>query len=246
MIAEPLYANAGGMLGRFRIEATSVAGAVLIRNANAATAGEVEDPTTTGAADYMGLAIDTVAYGTVQAAFDGFPGYRQTGEEGTVGILFDPFQLIKSRVAGGATAGTALNGTAPANIQTNTVADPTGLIITAAEVGTVDMDGGLVIGRTGNNGGVVKRLTTHTNSVDNRVIEPFPRTIAVGDTFIRVPFSKSALTVQLTATVFTEVDGTIAYGTGAPFGVLDVAFDIVDDEVYVRMMARDHYLNASA
>lgn len=240
-----LYRGGGGIVGRFRIEATTTAGALLIRNASAATAGEVEDPTTTGAADCMGIALDSVTYSTTQGAFNGFPGYRASGEEGTVGIVYDPFQVIKARVSGGATGGTALNSTAPANLLTNTSADTTGLIVTAAEVGTVDMDGGLICGRTGNNAGVVKRNTTHTNSTDNRVIEPFPRTIAVGDTFIRVPFSKSCLTVQLT-TNFVEADGTIAYGTGAPFRVVDVAFDIIDDEVMLYMIAGDHYLNASA
>jgi len=238
-----LYRGGSGLVARFHLEATVVAGQVLIRNADATTAGEVENPTTTAAADFMGLALSAVTYSTTQATFDGFPGYRQSGEEGTVGVIFDPFQVLKFRVSGGATPGTALATTAPANLLTNTAADTGGLIVTAAEVGTTDMDGGLIIGRTGNNAGVVRRNTTHTNNTDNRVIVPFPRTIAVGDTFIRVPYSKSAQTVQMTATTFLEANGTIAYGTGAAFTVLDVDFDILNDEVAIYCLSRDHGLN---
>jgi hypothetical protein len=237
-----LYGYGEGLFGRFYIEATTVPGAFLIRNADATTAGEVENPTTTAAADFMGIAMEAVPYSTTQASFDGFPGYRQSGEEGTVGINYDSFQRLKLRVAGGATSGTGLATAAPANILTNTSADATGLIVTAAEVGTVDMDGGLICGRTGNNAGVVRRSTTHTNSTDNRVIVPFPRTIAVGDTFIRVPFSKSTVTVQLT-TDFREANGIIAYGTGAAFAVIDVKFDIANDEVVIWMVSRDAFCN---
>ena len=240
------YRAGEGIVGRFYIEATTTAGEMLIRNADATTAAEVEKPSTTGAADFMGISTEVVAYSTTKANFDGFPGYHQAGEEGTVTLVCDPFQVMAIPVSGGATPGTALNSTAPANILTNTSADTTGLIITAAEVGTVDMDGGLIIGRTGNNAGVVRRNTTHTNSTDDRVTVPFPRTIAVGDTFIRVPYSKSALAVQLTASVFTEADGTIAYGTGAPFRVLDVDFNILTNEALIHVIAGDHFYNASA
>lgn len=241
-----LYGQGGGIVGRFTIEATTVAGALLIRNASAATAGEVEDPTTTAAAHTMGIAMEAVTYSTNQALYDGFPGYRQSGEEGTVGILCDPYQVIQARVSGGATVGTALGATSPANILTNTVASTSGLVITAAEVGTIDMSGGLIIGRTGNNAGVVRRMTTHNNNTDCNVIVPFPRTIEAGATFLRSPFSKSTLAAQLTATVFTEVNGIIAFGTGCNLRCLDVAMDIIDDEILVDLVCGDHFYSPIA
>lgn len=237
-----LYRGGAGLIGRFHLEATVVQGQLLVRNANAATAGEVENPTATTATDFLGVALEGVTYSAVQANFDGFPSYKAAGEEGTAAVVFDPLQVIRMVVAGGAAAGTALATTAPANILSNDAADATGLTITDTAVGTVDMDGGLVIGRTGNNAGVARRLTTHDNNVDNDVIVPFPRTIAVGDTFIRVPYSKSAQAVQLT-TNFVEANGIIAYGTGAPFGVVDVDFDILNDAVVIEMVALDHQLN---
>jgi len=230
-------------MARFHIEATTVAGALMIRNANAATAGEVEVPTNTAGVDYVGLALEAVTYSTTQADFNGFPPYRASGEEGTVGIIFDPFQVIKLRVAGGTAAGTALATTDPANILTNTAVDATGLLISDVDVGTIDMDGGLICGRTGNNAGVVRRLTVQVNSVSVSVLVPFPRTIAVDDTFIRVPFSKSTQNVQLDDTVFTEANGIIVYGTGNPLAVIDVDFDIINSEVVIYCVSRDSNLN---
>jgi hypothetical protein len=240
------YGYSEGLRGRFRIEATTTAGEFLIRNAAANTAGEVEKPTTTAAAHLVGVSTDVVAYSATQAAFDGFPGYRQSGEEGTVGLLYDPFSVWAIRVAGSATPGGALVNTTPGNLLVNTVADTTGLVVSDVAVGTIDMSGGLIMGKTGNNVGVVKRLTTHNNGADCRVIEPFPHTIAVGDEFIRVPFSKSAIAVQLTTPVFSEANGIIAYGTGCAFNVIDVDFDLLDEEVLIHAVSGNHFLNPIA
>lgn len=240
--ARGLYRGGAGLIGQFHLEATVVAGEIQVRNANAATAGEIEDPTTTAAADCLGVTMEASTYSTTQADFDGMPGYKMSGEEGTVAMVFDPLQVLRLVVSGGATAGTALATGTPANVLVEEAGDATGLTITEGAVGTVDMDGGLVIGRTGGNGGIVRRLTVHTNSTNNTVIVPFPRAIAIGDTFIRVPYSKSAQAVQLT-TNFVEANGIIAYGTGAPFAVIDVDFDVVNDAVAIECVALDHQLN---
>ncbi len=139
---------------RVFIAATTVAGAVYLRHTGTNVAGEVTIATTTGAADLMGIAAEAVTYSTTQADFDGYP----QEEEGTVAMICDPYQIIAMRVSGGTTAGTALNSTAPANILTNTSADTTGLIVTAAEVGTISHAGGILIGRTGANAGLVRRI----------------------------------------------------------------------------------------
>lgn len=229
-------------VNRYHIEATVIAGQVLIRNAAQNTAGEVENPTTTAAADVVGLAGEAVTYSTTQSVYDGFPNGGSMGEEGTVEIFHDPFAVYDFPVAGGATAGTALATTAPANILTNTSADTTGLTVTAAEVGTVSFAGGLIKGRTGNNAGITRRISAHTNSTSTAVTVPFPRTIAVNDTFIRVPWDKTTQTVQLTST-FIEANGIIVFATGAPFLVTDVKIDIVNDTAVVRAIAADHQFN---
>lgn len=239
-----LYRGGAGLIGQFMLEATVVAGELQVRNANVATAGEVEDPTTTAAADFIGVTQEASTYSATQADFDGFPSYKMSGEEGTVAITFDPLQVIRMVVAGGATAGTALATAAPANILVNDTADATGLVITDTAVGAADMSGGLIVGRTGANSGIARRQTSHNANTDTNVVVPFPRTIAVGDSFISVPFNRTTQTVQLT-TNFVEANGIIAVGTGAPFAVIDVDVDVVNDEVVIEMMALDAYLNAA-
>lgn len=230
---------------RVMLDATCTAGAVALRSTATNSAGEVVNATTTGAADAFGVYGETKTYTATQSDFDGFP----EEEEGTVGILCDPFQVLAFAIAGGATAGTALNTTSPANILTNTSADTTGLTVTAAEVGTVSMAGGILVGRTGNNAGLTRRSNAHTNSTSCTVEVPFPRTIAAGDTFFRFPFSLAGQTIQFTSNL-VEADGTIVLGTGAPMlpinyqGALGgVLADIVKSTAVVFAVMRDAAYN---
>ncbi len=237
-----IYRGGGGFRGRFAIGATCVSGTPMMRATNVALASEVIPVTTTSATDFVGITLEDVTYVTAQGTHDGFPGYRQSGEEGTVGLTCDPLQVVKFRVSGSATTGAAL-GTAE-NIITTTGASATGLVITANV--NVDMSGGLICGRTGANAGQVRKQTTYNAATDTNVIVAFPNDIAVGDTFLRVPWSKHILAVQHTGTDFREADGTIATGTGAEWAVVDVDFDIIDDEIAVYCVARDSWLNAYA
>lgn len=228
---------------RFMIGASSVAGQLCIRQAGNQLPGEAIPPTTTAAADLLGIFVETVTYSTTQADFDGFV----QGEEGTAMVDIDPFAVYEFRASGGATGGTALNSTAPANILTNTSASAGGTTVTAAEVGTVSFtpngDAGILVGRTGNNAGQRRRITAHTNSTSTGVTVPFPFAIAVGDTFLRFPWSKSGQNVQFTATTFLEADATIIPGTGAPLAVVDVIVDIVAGEAVVQFVSRDSQFN---
>ncbi len=191
----------------------------------------------------MGLAIDAVPYVTAQGTYDGFPGYRAMGEEGTVAITYDPYQVVKFRASGSSVTGAALGA---AVIVTTTGASTTGLVITSTNIGTADRSGGLICGRTGANAGIVRKQTTFNSAVDTNVVVAFPYDIATGDTFLVVPWSKHILAIQLTATDFLEADATIATGTGAEFAVMDVDFDIHEDEIAVLAVARDSWMNAYA
>lgn len=206
-----------------------------MRNSNVSTSGEVIDATATSAVALLGIYEETVTFSTTQSAYDGYPA----DEEGTVLIESDPFAVYKLRTAGGATAGAALATTAPANIVTNTVASAGGTLVSAAEIGTVTFNGGLLCGRTGNNAGITRRISAHVDSVSETVEVPFPRAIAAGDTFYRVPWSKATQTVQL-VTLLTEANGIIVYATGAEFIVIDVQFDLIRDEVLVYALPRAH------
>lgn len=236
----------GEKFDRYFIAASVVAGAVGIRHTSAAVAGEVIAATTTGAANALGLFGETKTYSVAQADFDGFP----SDEEGMVIMIVDPFQVVEFKASGGATDDTALNSTAPANILTNTATSAGGTLVTATEVGTVSMAGGTLIGRTGNNAGIGRRISAHTNSVSTAVTVPFPRAIAVNDTFYRFPWSKATITVQLT-TLLGQADATIVNGTGAPFSVIQwqggyggITVDLQNDKAVVHCLMRDHFMNA--
>ena len=243
----------GEKIDRYFIAATVVAGALGIRHTGTNVAGEVIAATTTGAANALGLFAEAKTYSTTQADFDGFP----VDEEGLVAMMTDPYQVLEFQANSGATEGTALNSTAPANILTNTSASAGGTVVTAAEVGTVTFAGGMLIGRTGNNAGIGRRISAHSNNTSTTVTQPFPRAIAVNDTFYRFPWSKATITVQLT-TALTQADAIIVYATGAPLTVIEfpskfggvsfggIVVDMQTDSAVVTCLMRDHLMNPIA
>lgn len=245
--ARGLYRGGAGVTGRYHIGATTVAGQIMMRDSSTNLASEaIPAVQGTGNVNLLGVAAEAVVYSTTQGDFDNFPSYKAPGEEGTVRLIVDPLQVLALRCSGGATVGTALATTAPANVLTNTSASAGGTVVTAAEVGTITFVAGLIMGRTGNNAGVAKVISSHSDNTSTTVTEPFANAIAVGDTFIRVPFSKKIIAVDLT-TNFVEADAIIEVGTAAgEFNVLDVEFDIINDEVIVYVVPRSHLFNALA
>lgn len=238
----------GEKFSRYFIAATVVAGAIGIRHTGTNVAGEVIVASTTGATNGLGIFAEAKTYSTTQADFDGFP----SDEEGMVAMIVDPYQVLEFLISGGAAESTALNSTAPANLLTNTSASAGGTVVTAAEVGTISMAGGTLIGRTGNNAGIGRRISAHSNNTSTTVTQPFPRALAVNDTFYRFPYSKATITVQLTTNLL-QADGTIVYATGAPFNVIQfeggfggVTVDLQTDTALVHCLFRDHFLSAIA
>jgi hypothetical protein len=241
-----------GFLLDFFVSAAVVAGQVLIREVTTSALGEVLNPTTTAAADCIGIAQDaatSVGSLTVDPRYDlggKLLNVAAGGLENLVRIEVDPFMIYRFPIAGGATSGTALApaSATPANILSNDTADvaaPYGLITDTA-VGTIDMTHGLVKGRTGNNAGQIRKLTAHSNSTSCTTAMSFVSTLAVGDTFIRVPYSRAVQAVQLTSN-FVEANGIIATSTGAAFTVIGVLIDEARDQAYVDCISRDHNLN---
>ena len=230
---------------------TALAGAVALRNTAAASAGEVVDATTTGAVDAIGLYGDSVTYTAAPAAgSSGASPFGLLGGNSLMGavtrIVNHPHQVCRFRVAGGATAGygAGADPTVPSNIIINTTADATKLIVTSPALGAVSMVGGLIKGRTGANAGQVRRIVTHTTGppIDERVEVAFVNAIGVGDTFIRVPYSKAGTNVQLT-TDLTEANGIIATGTGAVLKPCNLVIDETTGEAWVDVLFSDHWLN---
>jgi hypothetical protein len=245
--------QSGDFFSDYLLDANCLAGALALRSTSLASAGEVVDATATAAVDAIGLYSDTVQYNAAPVLGAGLnsPFGLLGGNElmGAVArIVNHPMQVCRFRVAGGATpgAGLAVSPTTPANILINSVADATKLIVTDNAAGAISMAGGLIKGRTGANGGQLRRLVTHTVGppVDERVEVAFVNAIAVGDTFMRVPYSKAVQNVQLT-TDLTEANGLIAVGTGAALKVVNVVLDETTDQAWVDVILADHWLNAT-
>ena len=209
-------------------------GTVVMREATASNAGELAIATTTAALNALGCAQDVDTYSATQG-----------DAMALVRTIPSPFAVWKFRVSGSATRGTALSAAGGGQILTNTVASTTGLLVSDADA-TTDMSGGLIKGRTGANAGSIRKQTVLDSGVSVAVVVPFPNDIAVNDQFIRLPYSRSAIAVQMVATTIDEADGSIAYGTGIPFNVDEVIISEETDEAWVLGCLRTHLHNSLA
>ena len=201
----------------------TVAGAPAIPSATA-TAGVA--PMAAGTLNgYVGLSLDTAVYSTTQATVlaDG---------PGVISLVVNADPVVRLRMSGTAAAG----GSLP--LITNSVASTGGTAVTITTGDIVPnsptMLDGTIICLTGANAGLRRKITTVSATVFT-VVVPFPRTIAVNDTFTAVPYFPGADTVLggdgLTLTTApgtnnTEADATVATTTaGVRFAHLDVQYD---------------------
>jgi len=189
--------------------------------------------TTTSFANVQGLAIDRGIYSTTQG-----------DAEGLVSVDIRPDLVVRARMCGGSTEGTSLT------TLSNTSASSGGTVVTDADVGSADMDGGRVWCISGANVGQSRNITTHTGSTSVTVTVPFPHAIAVGDTFLMCPWNVTGpgasgadgMEAVQTTTVFTEADATIATATGGVASVVDLELNGAADS-YVLFVAADHVYN---
>ena len=248
-------AGAKDYLTDFFVSAAVVSSQLLVREATASNLGEVASPAGTGSGgltdtlDIMGTSTDaatSVTSPTVE------PGRNLVvaagGLENIVRVESNPMAIYRFKVAGGATSGTALATGNPANIiiiSTADVAAPYATLTCAGATGnpgTINMSGGLVKGRMGNNAGSIRKLILQVNSVSCTVGIGFLNPIAAGDTFIRVPYSRAIAYTQMTSD-FTEMNGLISVGTLGALRVVNVEIDETRDIAYVDVIASDHFYN---
>lgn len=220
---------------QYKVSATVAAGAVMMREATLTDPGEVEIASTTAAINCLGCAIDAATYSAAQA-----------GPEGLVRLNPQPFAIWQFRISGTSAQGAALATATPAQILTNDTLSAGGTLITETSVGTINMEGGLIKGRTGANAGTIRKQSAHVDNVSAAVTVAFPNAIAVSDTFIRVPWSHTAIAVQMVATTIDEANGAIADGTGIPFNVFDVIINELDDTAWVLGCFRTSWMNSLA
>ena len=210
-------------------------GTVVMREATLTDAGEVDIATTTAALNAFGCAEDVDVYSATQG-----------DAQAMIRTIPTPFAVWKFRISGTSVRAAALATATPAQILTNDTASAGGTLITDTAVGTINMEGGLIKGRTGANAGSIRKIAAHTNDTSTAVTVPFPNAIAVNDTFIRVPWCRGAVGVQMVATTIDEANGAIASGTGIPFNVEEVIIDESDDVAFVLGCFRTHFYNALA
>ena len=243
-----------GYMADFFVAAAVVSGQVLIREATATNVGEAADPASvTSVIAMIGVAQNAATSDTTPTAD---PRYDLGGNllfvanslENLVRVEINPLAVYRFPIAGGTAAGTVLqpSTSTPANILSNdTLAAAPGALITDTAVGTINMAGGLVKGRTGNNVGQIRKMNARTNSVSTTASIGFINAIAVGDTFIRVPYSRMVAAMQMTAT-FIEANGIIATGTGAIFRVVRVFIDEQNDVASVHVVHGGHFYGGGA
>ena len=210
-LAYTLSGNAP-VIKRFKVGATIAAGHGVLERSTAGVAAQ----TTTSLADAVGMSIDLGTYTTTQSA---------SMTEGVVSTIINPDAVYRSLMVSAATGNTQLA------LTTNSAAATNGLTITIttgdAAPNSPEMAGGLAYCVSGNNVGE-SRVITSTGATTATLTVPFRYTIAVGDTFILVPWSAPG-TSSGTATFTTDllaVRGDQA-GTGtATLQVADVEIDV--------------------
>lgn len=182
--------------------------------------------TTTAAADCLGITLD--AQDTLVTA-------QQTDNSDTareVTVVVNPDAVYLAKLSGGATSGTDLT------TYTVTTASTTGLDVITGDDFT-NFDEGTIYCTGGNNVGIARKITVG-DATDASVTVAFPHDIAVGDTFIVVPFTPGEdQFVQLTSDL-TEIDASAAVDTdNNNFRVLDLKFDDAGNS-YAEVMIFDH------
>ncbi len=187
--------------------------------------------TTTGAADMVGVNLDSATYVTSQQT-DGTSAERQ------LTLIVSPDAVWRMKMSGGATENTALD------LQTVTTASATGTAITtAAEWSSPTYDEGFVWGYEGANAGQARKITS-VSATAGTVTVAFDQDTVVGDTFLRCPYSPiQGITIQLT-TLLTQADASIAVGTGAGFKTVELILNDISNSgrtnSFVLAMPTDH------
>jgi len=125
--------------------------------------------------------------------------------------------------------------------------------MTDADVGTADLDGGIIWCIDGANVGLSRSITAWTSATSLVVTVPFPRAIATADSYLAVPFNTVGTgaagadgNAWLTPTaVFTQADGTAAAAAGGKVSIIDLQLNGRSDS-YVVFVLGDHVNNSAA
>lgn len=212
-----ILSGAAPVMKKFQFGVTLTAAGIPFTIPAANTAGVVIG-TTTGATDLVGFSIDAGLdkTGAAQSTYTTTQGSGASSAERMVTLIINPDAAWRLLMSGGSTENTALS------TQTVTTASSGGTAVTTGATWTgTEFDEGYVWGLTGANAGQARKITS-TSATAGTVTIPFDYGIAVGDTFLRCPYTPmQGATVQLT-TLLTQADASIAVATGAPFRPIEL------------------------
>jgi len=223
-----LGSNSTPLIKKYQVGETFAQAGVICAVSGTGNYG-VRKATTTAAANSMGLALDVVTTLTAQQADNSDPARM-------ISVIINPDAVLRSRLSGGATDGTAITDYA------ETSGNTAGTTVTAA--GLVSADEGMIVCSAGANAGKYrKNITGGSGSAVAGVA--FPLDIAIGDRFFTLPVSCMDIqTVQLTTNV-TEVNATAAVATNqVPYQAIEIQLGNPPNEIltqsYVFLVAADH------
>lgn len=235
-MAEFAYTLGGGapIMKRYQHGVTNTNVGVPYTVPAAGTAGVVIG-TTTGATDLVGFSVEAPgSYLTAQQSDNSDPARY-------VRLLINPDAVWRCLMSGGATENTALT------LFPVTTASTDGLAITtASEWSSPTYDEGHAWGYDGANAGIARKVTS-VSSTAATVTVALPNDTAVGDNFLRAPYTPmQTVTVQFT-TALTQADASIAVGTGAPMRVVELILNDQSREgrtnSFVLFASNSHALN---
>ena len=221
----------------FKISATVIQDQAVIGSTADAGGGHITYAATNSRVDMVG-SVAGASSSNPDGGGAGTLTYSATqgDTEGLVRVYVNPDAVYRALMNGGTTNGTALQ------VVTTTGASANGTTITATDTPENDLDDGVCFCLTGANAGLSRRVTTFTANTSWVVTVPFPRAIAIGDTFLICPFSP-LVTIAITLTSdLVAADATVAFGSGGTARPLMLVWNGATDS-YVDFVARDHVFN---
>ena len=221
----------------FKLSATVIEGQAVIASATGTDGGSLKDATTTSLVDMVGVVLGASSINPHGGGAGSLTYSSTQGDtEGLVRVVINPDAIFEALMSGGATEGTALE------TFTNASENTAGTTITDASTGDNSMDDGISWGLSGANAGLSRKITTYSADTSFVVTVPYPRTIAVGDTFACAPYLPLTTTTLQLTTLLTQADASIAVGTGGNARVVELILNGVSDSK-VHFIARDHVFN---
>jgi len=224
-----------------KLSATVVVGQPVNTSAADGQGGSIDDPGATDLEDMVGLVLGASSFNP-HGGGAGTLTYSvtQSDTEGLVRVVVNPGLIISALMSGSTTEGTALT------TYTAAAAVSAGTSYTDTDAST-DMDEGITWAIAPNaNVGQSRRITAHnTGTGAVTVTVPFNNGVLAADAFLIAPFMPCRSIVSTLTAAFTEMDASIAEGSGG------TAVDCIElilngpSDSFIYWVSGDHFFNGA-